>query len=165
MAGSSEVLMLLEKHKHALGNELNCSNILPVLVKKGVFSSKDEELVTNDLIDRKGAGVGDKMEDLHYIDSDSKDTDEEALDGSRDELGSRSVGSATPASSPSSPLHNGLNSVEMFEEPVEEQVRNKPSIVVIRTCVWAVCDEDRATFATAPPSRPRDGAQRLFSAS
>ncbi|KAG8331960.1 hypothetical protein J6590_031205 [Homalodisca vitripennis] len=55
MAGSSEVLMLLEKHKHALGNELNCSNILPVLVKKGVFSSKDEELVTNDLIDRKEA--------------------------------------------------------------------------------------------------------------
>lgn len=36
---------------------------------------------------------------------------------------SRSLGSGTPASSPSSPLHNGMPAVEMLEEQVEEQVK------------------------------------------
>lgn len=54
MAGAGEVLMLLEKHKHAVGDELNCSNIMPVLVKKGVFSSKDEGLVSYENSERKG---------------------------------------------------------------------------------------------------------------
>lgn len=66
MAGSSEVLMLLEKHKHTLGSELNCSNILPVLVKKGVFSSKDEELVSNESSDRKGEDYIEQYISLHY---------------------------------------------------------------------------------------------------
>lgn len=48
MAGCSEVLMLLEKHKHTVGSEVNCSNIMPVLVKKGVFSSKEDELLTHE---------------------------------------------------------------------------------------------------------------------
>lgn len=54
MAGCSEVLMLLEKHKHTVGSELNCSNILPVLVKKGVFSSKEDELLANEFSERNG---------------------------------------------------------------------------------------------------------------
>lgn len=52
MAGCSEVLMLLEKHKHTVGSELNCSNILPVLVKKGVFSSKEDELLSHEYGER-----------------------------------------------------------------------------------------------------------------
>lgn len=54
MAGCSEMLMLLEKHKHTVGSEVNCSNILPVLVKKGVFSSKEDELLTHEYGERNG---------------------------------------------------------------------------------------------------------------
>lgn len=48
MAGTSEVVSLLEKHKSTIVSELSRTNILTVLVKKGVLSPQDEELVSNE---------------------------------------------------------------------------------------------------------------------
>lgn len=61
MAGSSEVVLLLEKHKKTIVRELNSSNVITVLVKKGVFSAEDEELV---LDDSSGNVKGDVFIDL-----------------------------------------------------------------------------------------------------
>lgn len=51
MAGASEVVSLLEKHKSTIVRELSKTNILTVLVKKGVLSPQDEELVLKELND------------------------------------------------------------------------------------------------------------------
>ncbi|KAG8331959.1 hypothetical protein J6590_031204 [Homalodisca vitripennis] len=59
--------------------ELCSVNKVPVIVERYVVEAFKMKWTLQNL----RAGVGDKMEDLHYIDSDSKDTDEEALDGSR----------------------------------------------------------------------------------
>lgn len=48
MAGTSEVVSLLEKHKNTIVSELSKTNILTVLVKKGVLSPQDEDLVLNE---------------------------------------------------------------------------------------------------------------------
>ncbi|XP_075223249.1 tight junction protein ZO-3-like isoform X2 [Lycorma delicatula] len=48
MAGTSEVVSLLEKHKNTIVRELSKTNILTVLVKKGVLSPLDEDLVLNE---------------------------------------------------------------------------------------------------------------------
>lgn len=45
MAGPGEMVMMLEKHKHT-NDERNSANILPVLVRKGMFGSKEESPVS-----------------------------------------------------------------------------------------------------------------------
>lgn len=45
MAGISEVCVLLEKHKNIIIHELNSTNILTALVKRGILTAEDEELI------------------------------------------------------------------------------------------------------------------------